>query len=400
MPADAEGVEAGWPQQRSPVLDWLVSDARRLPDGAALLTGLCQRLVEAGVPLQRASFHLRVLHPQLFGMGFHWRHGAEQVRIFRAERGIERTDAFQQSPMRALIEGAGAVRQRLDLPGTGFPFRVLYELRSEGLTDYVALPVTFSDGKIHGTTWASDRPGGFASADLQLIQDLLPIFGLLLEVHLDRLIAITLLDTYVGHHAGERILAGEITRGAGATLQAAVWFCDLRGFTAMSERLPRAELLDRLNEFFDGMAGAVERHGGEILKFIGDAMLAVFPLEDDRACLRALDAAIEARARMAAMNGARKEEGLAPLDYGIALHAGEVMYGNIGAANRLDFTVIGPAVNVASRIERLCRTLGPKLLVSDALACGCATSPFRSLGRHRLDGIEREVELFTPSEAP
>ncbi len=388
-----------WPRQRSPVLDWLVSDARRMPDGAALLTGLCEHLVETGLPLARGSFHLRLLHPQLFGTSFYWQRGAGEIRVFRAERGLERTDTYLSSPMRVLFEGAGAVRQRLDLPGAEFPFRLLYELRDAGLTDYVALPITFSDGKIHGTTWSSDRPGGFLSEHLEAIQDLLPVVSLLLEIRLDRLIAITLLDTYVGHDAGARILEGQIARGSGATLQAAVWFCDLIGFSAMSEHLARNELLDRLNQFFDGMAGAVEHHGGQILKFIGDAMLAVFPLEDERACLRALQAAIEARGRMAALNATRAERGETPLDYGIALHAGEVMYGNIGAAHRLDFTVTGPAVNVASRIERLCRTLGPKILVSDAFACGCGQMPFHSLGRHRLDGIEQEMELLTLPEA-
>ena len=232
-----------WPAARSPILDWLVGEARLLPNGRSLLLALCERLVAAGLPLARASFHIRILHPQLFGMGYYWQRGSDEIRVFRAEHGIQETSVYQQSPMRILFEGAGAVRQRLDLPDVAFRFPLFYELRDQGLTDYVALPVTFSDGKIHGTTWSSDRPGGFTTGDLAQIYDLLPAFSLLLEIYLNRRIAITLLDTYVGHAAGERILRGQITRGSGETVRAAIWFCDLRGFTALAERLDRDRLL-------------------------------------------------------------------------------------------------------------------------------------------------------------
>ncbi len=384
-----------WPRRPGPVLDWLIGDARRLPDGRALLSELAVRLLEIGLPLARASYHIRTLHPQLFGIGIYWQRGADQIRVFRAERGVERTDLFLQSPMRVLFEGAGAVRQRLDLPDAEFAFPLFKELREQGLTDYVALPITFSDGKIHGTTWSSDRPGGFTSEDLVQIEDLLPVFGLLLEIHFKRYVAITLLDTYVGHRAGERILEGQITRGSGATVQAAIWYCDLRGFTALSERLGRDALLACLNDYFDAMAGAVEANGGEILKFIGDAMLAIFPLEGEQACRRALQAALDARASMAAQNARRHARGEETLGFGIALHTGEVMYGNIGSARRLDFTIIGPAVNLVTRLERLCQTLGRDLLISDRFACDCAGWDLQSLGRHGLAGIAQPVEVFT-----
>lgn len=389
-----------WPRRPGPVLDWLIGEGRAAGDGAALLRGLCTRLVAAGIRLARVSFNLRLLHPQLMGMGFYWHRGEPEIQVTRATHGTELTDTFLKSPMRVLFEGAGAVRQRLDLPGARFDFPLLEELRAQGLTDYVALPITFSDGRMHGTTWACDRPGGFTSDDLAQIYDLLPAYSMLLEIHFNRLLALTLLDTYVGHHAGERILSGQIRRGSGETVEAAIWFCDLRGFTERSERQPRQELLAALNQFFDAMAEPVERHGGEILKFIGDAMLAVFPLATPQACLRAVEAAMEAARGMVALNAQLASRDEPPLDYAIALHAGEVMYGNIGASTRLDFTVVGPAVNIASRLERLCRTLGPKILVSDAFACGCTSVPFRSLGRHRLPGVAREVEVLTPQETP
>jgi adenylate cyclase len=399
--AAAPGAVGNWPQARSPILDWLIGDARRLPDGPTLLRALCERLLEAGMPLARASFHIRTLHPQLYGVGFYWQRGADDIRVFRAEHGILQTPQYQQSPMRLLFEGAGAVRQRLDLPDADFDFDfpLLNELREQGLTDYVALPLTFSDGKIHGTTWSSDRPGGFTTEHLAQLYDLLPVFSLLLEIHLNRRIAINLLDTYVGRDAGERILRGQITRGSGQTVRAAIWFCDLRGFTELSERTDRDTLLACLNQYFDCMAKPVEEHGGEILKFIGDAMLAMFPLETEQACQRALQAALDARAAMGKLNGERAARGEEALGFGIALHAGDVMYGNIGAANRLDFTVIGPAVNLTSRLEKLCRALGLDLLVSDTFAGMCACADYRSLGTHVLSGISRPVEVFTVPEA-
>jgi len=393
-----------WPKHPGPILDWLMGEARQLPDGAAVLRELSKRLVDAGVPLRRTSFHIRTLHPQLFAAGFYWQRGSEEVRVFEAQHGIQETALFLSSPMRTLFEGAGAVRQRLDLQDSTFRFPLFYQLRDEGLTDYVALPMTFSDGRIHGTTWSSDQPGGFASAHLAQIEDLLPAYSLLLEIHLNRLIAINILDTYVGHHAGERILAGQITRGSGQTVQAAIWFCDLRGFTALAESKERDEVLGYLNRFFDCMAEPVERHGGEILKFMGDAMLAIFPLETEQACARAVQAAIEARQAMAALNEELRAGGEEPLGYGIALHVGEVMYGNIGAVDRLDFTVIGRAVNMAARMQAMCRVLGPTVLVSDTFVQLCSgvrscSDTFRSLGEHRLTGIARPVELFTLPEA-
>jgi len=397
--SDARQTVPHWPKRPGPILDWLIGEARHAPDGPSLLTGLCERLLAAGVPLRRASFNLRVLHPQLFGMGFYWQRDAQDVRVFRAARGIEQTDLFRNSPMRVLFEGAGAVRQRLDLPDAALAFPLFEELRAEGITDYVALPVSFTDGPIHGTTWASDRPGGFATEHLALIEDLLPLFGLLLEIHANRRLAIDLLDIYVGPSAGERILNGQITRGSGETVQAAIWYCDLRGFTELSERLGRDEVLACLNDYFDCMGAPIERHQGEILKFIGDAMLALFRLDDEPACGRAMQAALEARRAMLELNDRRRAQGLPALGFGLALHTGEVMYGNIGTASRLDFTVIGPAVNLTSRIERLCRTLGLDLLVSDTFAEHCLC-PMRSLGAHHLPGVARPVEVFTLPETP
>lgn len=381
-------------------MDWLIGEARSLPDGAAILGEFARRLVESGLPLARASFNYRPLHPQLFGMGFYWRRGDDRIERTRAEHGVELTSMFRESPMRALIEGAGAVRQRLDLPSDDLPMPLFRQLRVEGLTDYVALPIRFGDGRIQGSTWASDRPGGFTTDDLDRIEDLLPLYGLVLEASFARMSAAILLDTYVGHNAGERILAGQIRRGLGETVRAAIWFCDLRGFTALSQEMPRDDLLGLLNDYFDIMAGAVETHGGEILKFIGDGMLAMFPLETDAACWRAVEAARDARRRMASLNERRRAAGAPALRYGVALHMGEVMYGNIGARGRLDFTVLGPAVNLTSRLEGLSREIGHDILISGDFAALCRTS-FHRLGSYRLPGIAAELDVYTlPDEGP
>jgi adenylate cyclase len=405
MTTEGDHPVAHWPAHRSAVLDWLIGEARQLPDGPSLLRAFCTRLVDAGIKLARASIHVRTLHPQLFGLGFYWHRGQEEIRIFQAPHGVRDTELYRRSPMRLLFdEGATVLRQRLDQPEARFEFPLYAELQEAGLTEYLALPLRFSDGVVHGSTWSTDRAGGFTPAEVALIEDLLPLVGLLVEIHLKRRIAINLLNTYVGPHAGERILAGQITRGSGDSVEAAIWFSDLRGFTAMSERHGRDELLDRLNQYFDCMAEPVTAAGGEILKFIGDAMLAVFPLAEaqgrEDACAKALTAALEARLAMAELNRRRRESGEETLNYGIALHVGKVMYGNIGSRNRLDFTVIGPAVNLASRIEGLCRRLGPPILMSDRFAEQCGgDAPLRSLGRHRLAGVEREVEIFSPEEA-
>jgi adenylate cyclase len=210
-----------------------------------------------------------------------------------------------------------------------------------------------------------------------------------------------LLEVYLGRNAGRRVLEGRVKRGDVDSIAAALWYCDLRGFTEMSEELPPDEVVLLLNEYFDCMSGPVHRHGGEVLKFIGDAILAIFPIQDDldrdRACLTALKAAQEALADLAALNARRRGEKRPPLEVGIALHAGTVMYGNVGAADRLDFTVTGPAVNLVSRIETLCRDLGYPLLASARFASPCG-SVLRSIGMHRMRGLSAPVEIFTLPE--
>ena len=243
----------------------------------------------------------------------------------------------------------------------------------EGATDYVAMPLRFSDGQINILTMVSDRPGGFSTDELGQLYEVLPTLSRLLEAHAQRISALTLLRTYLGSNAGERVMNGLVKRGDGENLHAVIWFCDLRGSTALAESLSREDYLAALNQYFDCMAGAVIDHDGEVLKFIGDAVLAIFPIDDlanpyPKACTSALDASRDAQQRIDDVNRERAERGEPPLAYGIGLHRGDLTYGNIGTTKRLDFTVIGSAVNEAARIEDMCKTLDIPVLISEAFA--------------------------------
>jgi adenylate cyclase len=391
-----------WPTRLSAVLDWLVRDTAGQPFADELFGEFCERMRAEGVPLDRATMHLRTLHPQFTGARFLWRAGAKDVEVVTVEPSVLEDPRFLRSPIKALYDGADGIRQRLDVPPRPEEeeYGIYADLRAEGFTDYVALPVQFTDGKRHATTWSTAQPGGFSTADLVEINDVLPVLAMATEIRANRRITKNLLNAYVGRHAGERILSGDVRRGSGATVRAAIWSCDLRGFTRIAEQWPRDDVIDWLNEYFDVMAAPVERHGGEILKFVGDGMLAIFRLETPEACNNAFRAAVEARRGMKALNARRVERGSFELGFGVALHVGDVMYGNIGTVTRLDFTVIGPAVNVTSRLQTLTKELRRQVLLSAPFAfnCSCGAEFLASLGRYPLRGVDEPLEVFGLSE--
>ncbi len=386
-----------WPAVRLRGIDWLVLESGREPHLERLFAGLCARLVEDGLPIDRSTLHLRTLHPQFYGARLVWRPGLEvaEIGFFGHDSLTDRR--YLESPVRALYEGAEAIHQRLDLEAPApREYPVYAELRAQGMIDYVAMPMTFSDGTRHACTWATKRPGGFRPGDLAALGEILPVLAMAAEIRASRRITRNLLDTYVGRHAGARILAGEIRRGTGATVHAAIWQCDLRDFTTLVEKLPRTEVITALNGFFEAMGAPVEAEGGEILKFIGDGMLAIFPLEEQAACHRALRAAIEARRGFARLNHERRGRTAEPLRFALALHVGDVMYGNIGTSSRLDFTVIGPAVNVAARLQQLAKDLDREVVLSGPFAaqCSCGAALLESLGRFPLRGVPEPVEVL------
>jgi adenylate cyclase len=259
----------------------------------------------------------------------------------------------------------------------------------------VAWPLYHTLGKRHVVTFATDRPGGFDDAHVVGLMRLLPVLALVSEIRIKNRLARTLLETYVGSHAGELILAGATRRGTGTTVRAAIMICDLRDFTRISDNWPRDDVIDLLNGYFDAMSEPIARHGGEILKFIGDGLLAIFPLSQPNACANLLHAVTEARQAMMALNETNLEAGWAPLNYGIGVHVGDVMYGNIGSSSRLDFTVIGPAVNMASRLETLTKQVGKPVLLSHAFA-DLVKDEFEleRVGEYPVRGFNDPIELF------
>lgn len=286
--------------------------------------------------------------------------------------GDQDEDYFLSSPLAIVFEQGLEVRKRLVDTGAGnVPF--FTEMRAEGATDYIALPLLMSDGTIHAVSWITQHPNGFSEPQLADLRALMPSLTRMIEVWLLRRTAAGLLDNYVGARAGARILAGQIRRGHTESMHAAIWLSDLRGFTPLSDRLSPEAVVEVLNTYFDCQVPAILNHGGEVLKFMGDGLLAVFPITDkegdtETVCHRVLDAARECRKSVAAMTYSYENETLANFRFGLALHIGKVLYGNIGGGDRLDFTCIGPAVNLAARIEKIAGRLNRTVLASTAFA--------------------------------
>ena len=381
---------------------WLLNEGRRLPDLADVVAGLGQQLIEGGLPLQRLYLGQRTIHPQMGAIGYLWNQGDRVTQTIEREHAIVTSTAYLTSPMRRLYEdGEKLIRRRLVGPQAELDFPVLQELRETGATDYAIFSLEMADEVRASISITTNAPQGFSDAEIASVGAVMPILAMVVDAHEWHRLAKSLLEIYLGADAGRQVLGGSVRRGQAKTIAAAIWFCDLRDFTAMSNQLPRDEVIALLNDYFDAMARPVHAHGGEILKFIGDAMLAIFPMQDDldrdRKCQIALHAASEAFDALDGLNEIRASAGKPPLRAGIGLHAGSVSYGNIGAAignsARLDFTAIGPAVNLASRIQGLCRGLNRPLLASKAFASPCG-SMLVPLGKFELAGFPEPQEIF------
>ena len=378
---------------------WLIDGARSAPTPVAMLKETCERLVAAGLPLWRAGAFVQTLHPDAFGRSFIWRQGAEIV-INTADYDFPDSPEFRQSPLALLFGSGQEVRYRLDDPATR-RFPLFDDLRAEGITDYVALPLKFTDGTTHASSWSTRHPSGFTDEQLSALRTIVPPFARLGEIFALRRTAATLLDTYVGHRAGERIWAGQIRRGHAETMQAAIWLSDLRGFTALSDRLSAEIVVDILNQYFDCQVPTIRQHGGEILKFMGDGLLAVFPIAKDdgnsgEVCARVLEAAREARANVDAMRYP-SGEGAERFRFGVALHIGGVLFGNIGGSSRLDFTCIGPAINLAARLEKIAGRLSRTVVASEAFAGVCAEG-WADLGEFPVAGFSKAARVYGLAE--
>ena len=329
---------------------WLIDGARSAPRPDFVLEQLCDRLIAAGIPLSRVAVFVRTLHPDIIGRRFIWQPGAPVV-VSSGSFDLYDKDEFVNSPMVAVFKNKQTIRRRIADPDCPDDFSWLAEIRAQGATDYLASPLFFMDDSVHVVTWSTMQPGGFSDAQLAGLEAVVPPFARVAEIWALRRTASNLLNFYVGNQAGERILAGRIRRGHTEAINAAIWLSDMRGFTAHAERLPPQTLVDLLNRYFDCQVPAIVENGGEVLKFMGDGLLAIFPISADQAdardvCGRALVAAREARALAIALGRSGGIDGVDGMSFGLGLHVGEVLYGNIGSGNRLDFTCIGPAVNL------------------------------------------------------
>jgi len=382
--------------QIADAIDWILQHGTAHDDLGGLLAGVCERLVTAGVPLWRGSLDIPTIDPSWRAMAHKWwrdrpfsvealPHGPEQEGIFR-ESVIYHVLSSGRTTCRWRIENGEGVAQ----------FGLLRSLREEGGTDYLLKLVPFGQSRTRVTgvalSLATKRTGGFSDEDVEALEGLVPALGLAAYRISLALTASESLSVYLGASTARRVLAGEIRRGEGETIAAAILFADLKGFTAFSERQEALRVVGWLNEHFEAIGLAVAAHGGEILKFMGDGLLAVFPVVDVDArpclvCEQALAAAVDARAANQAVNARRAAEGEPELDVDLALHFGEVVYGNVGASRRLDFTVIGRAVNETCRMERLCDEIGRNIVLSQAFARRCA-SPTAEVGTFALRGIE------------
>src|SRR6266700_1683031 len=382
------------------LIDWLTDGARSGSLSEDVLAELCRRMVDAGIPLWRAAVFVNTLHPDVIGRAFFWRNDTG-IKVSEAGYDLLEKEEYRTSPVVAVYGSRQPLRRHLADSRCADDFPVLKELRAEGATDYAAFPLAFTDGTIHVATWTTQQPGGFTPQQYADLESVIAPLTRVAEIRALQRTATNLLNTYVGRHAGERILAGKIRRGHVEAIQAVLWLSDMRGFTARSERLPPQERIDLLNRYFDCQVPAILNRGGEVLKFIGDGLLAIFPLEGDgadagEACRRALTCAREAEACIAALD--------APADnheavrFGLALHVGQVMYGNIGGGNRLDFTCIGPAVNLAARLEKLAGKLGRTIVASGDFAVHCPGA-LLPIGEFQVAGFSAAQTIFGMEEA-
>ena len=391
---------------QSKIAHWIVNAAVAGDGETEILAGTSERLNGAGLSLVRASLACNLLDPTFDARGVRWLRQAGGVEeAFPRDDEDWAAENWERSPFRALVEsGERIFRRRLDATYVRGEFPLLDRFQSEGATDYVAFAWRIGEGVLLGggegmaAAWSTDAPAGFTEAQIDLISRIMPALTLVMMLRTNLRATSSLIGTYLGSDAAERVLAGNIVRGRADPIRAVVWHSDLVGFTRISDNESAATVLALLNDYAEAQVEQIEAHGGHVLKFIGDGILAIFPQDDTAlACRHALDAAVELRDRIAELNQRRSAAGLPVTDTHIALHLGEVLYGNLGSARRLDFTVLGPAVNEAARIEALCGSLEQPIIVSSAFAeaAGDARSRLVSLGRYAMKGVGRPQELFT-----
>jgi adenylate cyclase len=371
------------------LIEWLVGDECHELSDAGLAAAFGRRLRAAGLPVDRLTLHLRTLHPEILGRSVAWAPN-EAAEVREREHGIEDSPGFAGSPLRRVMETREPLIVRLD--GTIDPAWTHTDLfDGRGLVEFFIVPLRNADCLVGAASFSTGRPGGFAPSERTALDRIVPALRNACELRTLRRVESTLLDTYVGATTARRVMAGHIRRGEVETLEAALMLCDLRGFTELSNRLPGERVLDLLNAYFDRVVPAITHSGGEVIKFMGDAVLAFFHHDHPAAsCSAALQGALSALDGLARLTAPDAE-----LHAGIALHYGEVGYGNIGSGQRLDFTVIGPDVNLVSRIQAVCSATGRPLLMSERFAMLLDPGTAVATGCHQLTGFVEPAELYS-----
>jgi adenylate cyclase len=381
------------PHLLAEAIDWMIDGCVSAPTAELVLNQTCERLTACGVPLAHAAVFVRTLHPEIMGRRWFWQPDGGSEGLDLGHDTMDNPE-YRASPIKYVFDEGKPLRRRLGAPDCPIDFTFLDRFRDEGVTDFLAVPLRASDGTVNACAWMTKTSGGFSDAAVAALEAILRPMARMVEVRALKRIAINLLDTYVGGQAGARILGGSIRRGNVESIRAAIWLSDMRGFTARGDRMPAADLVALLNRYFDCQVPAIRAQGGEVLKFMGDGLLAIFPIETSVAagCNRALTAARKVEVEIGAADWGGLE---APggVKFGVALHVGEVLYGNIGSANRLDFTCIGPAVNIAARIERLTGEIGRTILASAEFAAACGDR-MELLGEFALKGVSQPQRVY------
>lgn len=379
------------------IADWLVGNSTGPTNLRVLTEQLVQRLNAESMQIDRLNLGVMAVHPEMAGYAVLWEPTMDSCIEVPIRHEDVKQPTYLLSPIRFVVEERQPVTFDLSDPSAGGEFPVLDEFRAKGFTQYVGFPIPYGDDGIAILTMCTRRGSGFHADHLSGLQTMFPVLSLLINVVETRRLARTILRTYLGKDTGERVLAGDIVRGGGDRIEAAVWFCDLRNYTAMMSEIGSFAMIDVMNEYFDCMAEAVWEEGGEILKFMGDAILAVFRIDEGRSTVQAAQSAVRAAqmavASLSDVSDRRVAMGALPLQAGVSIHLGSVVYGNIGAKSRLDFTVMGNSVNLVARIQGLNGSLGETILFSNEVADHVPSVP---VGAHHFKGVPAPVEIFKP----
>ncbi len=385
--------------------DWLVGQALGDAPLDQIYEGTCKQLYAAGVPVARGQVAFRVLHPLFDSQSLRWRLG-EEIEAANYLHGADREE-FERSPFFYLLENRiRYLRRHLTGDSAIIDFPILQEFHDQGFTDYFGFAISFDENAASDTlarglvgSWCTDRANGFTNTDIRSLNRIEQRLAVAFKINIQSRITENILSAYLGPGAGARVLNGQIKLGDGDNIHAVIWYSDMRDSTRLADSMSGPAFLETLNQYFESTAGAVLRHGGEVLRFIGDAVLAIFPIgggnSAEQACQLAMQAAATAREKLLLVNEKREARGEERLEFGLALHIGELLFGNIGVPERVEFSVVGPAANEVARLESLTKSLNRTILVSESFARHMKLDWINE-GQYALRGVGKKVSVYTP----